>query len=429
MNVQKTTNTIDKVRELQRKLYLSATKSKKRKFHALYDKIYRMDILKQAWLNVKHNNGSAGIDDLTINEVERIGIDGILGDMSCKLKEGKYRPVAVKRVEIPKDNKGSMRPLGIPTVVDRIVQAAAKIVLEPIFEADFKESSYGFRPKKNAHNAIEAIRKACNNKGMWVLDADIKGYFNNINHDKLIKMIGMRINDRRILKLIQQWLKAGVLIDGEYLKTEIGSPQGGVISPLLANIYLHYLDVVWEKYYSKIGKLVKYADDFVIVCKNYKDVQHAQKAVEWVMNKLELTINKEKTKIVSLWEGKQGFDFLGYHHRMLRHTTREGREYYQLVQWISNKAKAKVQTKVKEFLARNTLYHSLEDAIEGLNRKIIGWRNYYGLSRWDKLNRLDRYIIMKLVMWFNQKRQERKRKDYYGLCSMFRKQGLVKLAI
>lgn len=205
--------------------------------------------------------------------------------MACKLKEGKYRPVAVKRVEIPKDNKGNMRPLGIPTVVDRIVQAATKIVLEPIFEADFKESSYGFRPKRNAHNAIEAILKACNNKGMWVLDADIKGYFNNINHDKLIKMIGMRINDRRILKLIEQWLKAGVMIEGEYLETEIGSPQGGVISP------------------------------------------------------------------------------------------------------------------------------------------------FYGLSRWDKLNRLDKYILMKLVMWFNQKRQERKRKDYYGLCSMFRKQGLVKLAI
>lgn len=429
MNVKKTNNTIDKVRQLQRKLYLSATKSKERKFHAVYDKIYRMDILKQAWQNVKHNGGSAGIDDITISKVESIGIDGILEEMACKLKEGKYRPVAVKRVEIPKDNKGNMRPLGIPTVVDRIVQAATKIVLEPIFEADFKESSYGFRPKRNAHNAIEAIRKACNNKGMWVLDADIKGYFNNINHDKLIKMIGMRINDRRILKLIEQWLKAGVMIEGEYLETEIGSPQGGVISPLLANIYLHYLDVVWEKYYSKIGKLVKYADDFVIVCKNYKDVQHAQKAVEWVMNKLELTINKEKTKIVSLWEGKQGFDFLGYHHRMLRHTTREGRRYYQLIQWISNKAKTKVQTKVKEFLARNTLYHSLEDAIEGLNRKIIGWRNYYGLSRWDKLNRLDKYILMKLVMWFNQKRQERKRKDYYGLCSMFRKQGLVKLAI
>ena len=166
MNVQKTNNTIDKVRQLQRKLYLSATKSEKRKFHAVYDKIHRMEILKQAWQNVKQNGGSAGIDDVTISAVETMGIDGVLEEIAYKLKEGKYRPVAVKRVEIPKDNKGNTRPLGIPTVIDRIVQAAAKIVLEPIYETDFKETSYGFRPKRSAHDAIEAIRKACNSRGL-----------------------------------------------------------------------------------------------------------------------------------------------------------------------------------------------------------------------------------------------------------------------
>lgn len=369
MNVQKTNNAKDKVRELQIKLYLSAKAKKTRRFHALYDKIYRIDILQKAWMKVKANKGSAGIDEVTIKEIEEKGVDSILKEIQEELKNGNYRPKPVLRVEIPKSN-GKMRPLGIPTVKDRIIQASTKIVVEPIFEADFKECSYGFRPKRNQHMALESIRKACNNKGTWVLDADIKGCFDNINHEKLMKLIERRISDKRMLKLINKWIKAGVMKDGMLETNEIGSPQGGVISPLLANIYLNYMDTIWEKHFSHLGKLIRFADDFVAVCKNYKAVKQARRAIEEIMRRLELTLSEEKTKTVSLWDGKAGFDFLGFHNRMIKHKNNRGYEYYQLKQWLSNKAKKNIQEKVRNYLSRNTYKFNLKDMIKGMNRKI-----------------------------------------------------------
>ena len=243
MNVQKTNYIIDKVQELQRKLYLSAKKSNNRMFHILYDKVYREDILQRAWKQVKTNGGSAGVDKVSLEQIEKHGVDKFLEEIKEDLLKGTYNPTPVKRVEITKDN-GKIRPLGIPIIKDRVIQAATKIVIEPIFEADFYDESYGFRPKRNAHQALESIRKTCNNKGNWVIDADIKGYFDNINHDKLIKLIELRISDKRIIKLIRKWLKSGVMKDGELSLTDVGSPQGGVISPLLANIYLNYMDYI-----------------------------------------------------------------------------------------------------------------------------------------------------------------------------------------
>lgn len=260
MNVQKTNNTIDKVRELQRKLYLTAKANKKRRFHALFDKIYRKDVLQRAWQQVKTNRGVGGVDGITIDDIVAYGEEKFLDEIATELKEGKYRPKPAMRVYIPKKD-GNKRPLGIPVIKDRVVQTAVKIVIEPVFEADFKESSYGFRPKRNAHMALDKIKDLTNQGHYWIFDADIKGYFDNINHEKLMKLIEMRICDRQMLKLIRKWLKAGVLEKGEHSEGKIGSPQGSVISPLLSNIYLNYMDTIWEKQYSGIGTLVRYADD------------------------------------------------------------------------------------------------------------------------------------------------------------------------
>lgn len=241
MNAGKANNTKGKVRELQRKLYLATKLNGRRKFHALYDKVYREDILEEAWKRVKFNGGAGGIDRVTIADVEEYGVEEFLLEIQQELLEGKYHPEPVRRTYIPK-GKTDKRPLGIPIIKDRVIQMAAKIVIEPIFEADFKDCSYGFRPKRNAHQALDRIRKDTANKGWWVVDADIKGYFNNINHEKLMLLVKQRISDRRIIKMVWKWLKAGIMEDGKFHSSNIGSPQGGVISPLLSNIYLHYLD-------------------------------------------------------------------------------------------------------------------------------------------------------------------------------------------
>lgn len=411
----KTNNSKEKVQQLQNKLYLTAKKCSTRRFHALYDKIYHMDVLMEAWKRVKENQGSSGIDGIRIEDIEAIGAEKYLGEIQKELVDGRYVPSPVKRAMIPKSD-GKQRPLGIPTVRDRIVQMATKIAIEPVFEADFKDCSYGFRPKRSAKQALEVVRKACNNKGYYIVDADIQAFFDNVNQEKLMKLVEQRISDRRILKLIRQWLKAGVLYGNILETTDLGTSQGSVISPLLANIYLNTLDRLWEKYGLTHGKLVRYADDSVIICKNKKSAIHAMELLKYIMGKLDLTLHPTKTKIVCMWDGKEGFDFLGLHHRRMVTETSKGATFKETFQYPSKKAMNKMKAAIRENVnSRYLLVASEEDLIKTMNPKITGWRNYYQTKTNNKwMQALDWYIICTFTRWYNKKHQRRNHMSKVG---------------
>ena len=422
----KTNNSKEKVRQLQNKLYLTAKKCQKRRFHALYDKVYRDDVLIEAWKRVKANKGSSGVDGIRIEDIEKMGIEKYLKELKKELIEGKYIPSPVKRVMIPKPD-GSERPLGIPTVRDRIVQMAAKIAIEPVFEADFRECSYGFRPKRSAKQALEVVRKACNNKGYYVVDADIEKFFDNVNQDNLMILIEQRISDRRILKLIKQWMRSGILYGSILTISELGTSQGSVISPLLANIYLNTLDRLWEKSGRTHGILVRYADDTVIICKNKKSVNHAQSLLQYIMGKLDLRLHPVKTKIVNMWDGTEGFDFLGLHHRRFLKINKKGNRYGETYQYPSKKAMKKMKRTVKESInQRYLLVKTEEELIKVLNPKITGWRNYYKTRNDRKWMRaIDWYILCTFCRWNNKKRQQtRKLKGLYATKIRLQEKGL-----
>lgn len=412
-------HSIEKSRQLQRNLYLAAKKDKQRRFHALYDRIFRLDILWRAWKEVRENKGSAGTDNITFEMIEEYGVEEYLLDIQEDLQNKKYRPKPVKRVYISKPD-GKQRPLGIPTIRDRIVQQACKIVIEPVFEANFLDNSYGFRPKRDAKQATEKVKKELY-KNWYVVDADIQGYFDNINHEILLGLLNRRISDRRVIKLCRQWLQAGVIENGKYYPTEKGSPQGGVISPLLANIYLHVLDSYWENH-KELGVIVRYADDAVIVCRTRTDAELAFEHLKRIMTKLKLTLNPQKTKIVDM--NKESFDFLGFCFQKFGKTKSGWKLPYMTP---SKKAMKKVKDAIRVITCRKSAYEGLVQKVEKLNPLIRGWRNYFQHGNSTKrFKQLDEFVWMKLWRRVYYRRKQKKYREHvlYGFRKWYATSGI-----
>lgn len=388
----------EKVRQLQRRLWAAAKRAPGRRFHALYDHIWRGDVLQEAWRRVRSNRGAAGVDGQSIRDVEQYGVDRFLEELGSELQAGKYRAQVVRRRYIPKAD-GRKRPLGIPTVRDRVAQMAAKLVLEPVFEADFLPCSYGFRPKRSATMALETLRKL-GAKGHYVLDADIRDYFGSIEHEKLLKLVALRISDRGMLKLLRQWLEVGVMNEGAVERTEAGTPQGGVISPLLSNIYLHVLDVLWTRHSGPMGTLVRYADDFVVLCRTKKDCEQAEARIKVILKRLGLELHPEKTRRVILFDGKEGFDFLGCHlHKRLsgRIWDQERKRRYFLHRWPSRRAMVRVRQRVKELTPRSRCHADMRTVIADLNPVLRGWGSYFRTGNAARqFEVLDSYVLGRL---------------------------------
>ena len=401
MNAQ-AKDTRDKARELQRALYRAAKASATRRFHALYDKVYREDILGRAWQEVKANKGSAGVDGQTISAIEERGVAEFLTELATELREGRYRPQVVRRVMIPKAD-GRERPLGIPTVRDRVVQAAAKLVLEPIFEADFRDSSYGFRPKRSAHQAGEQIRQAVNRGASWVIDADIEAFFDRIPQAKLVEVVEKRVSDRRLLQLLKGWLRVGVLEGGTVVPRDQGVSQGSPISPLLANVVLNELDKLWEDHSRHLGQLIRYCDDFVVLCRTEGQAQEGLRRVEEILAWLGLRLNSEKTRVVSVGDGREGFDFLGFHCQRVESWRWRGRKYLQ--RWPSCRAMQEARDRIKAITApRHRLPEPVGKLVEELNAFLRGWGNYFRVGNSArKFQQIDAYVRERLALWHSKK--------------------------
>ena len=402
----------ERVSILQEKLYQKAKQEREYKFYVLYDKMFIPYMLREAWKSVKSNHGSPGVDGMTIEKVEQYGVDIYLNELGEELRKQTYKPQAVKRVMIPKANGGE-RPLGIPTVRDRIAQTVCKMILEPIYEADFEESSYGFRPGRSSKDAMTAIKGHLKEGKSEVYDADLSKYFDTIPHDKLQIALKQRIADPRILKLINKWLKVPVYEDGKYKSgkdNHNGTPQGGVISPLLANVYFHLIDRIvnnTQSLFSKHGvRMVRYADDFVLMGKELpKEVIEKLKTL---LQRMGLMLNESKTRHIDA--RAVSFNFLGFTIRYDKDIKGRDFRYWNIVP--SKKSEQKIRDKVKDYLKTHGHYKAGDIAV-GLNSIIRGWLNYFSITgvsypAMSKRN-LRLYLSNSLYRYYNRKSQRKSR--------------------
>ncbi len=420
--------TPDKVRELQRKLCRKAKQDKGYRFYLLYDKVYRWDILSHAYRLVRANKGAAGVDGETFERIEEKegGVEGYLGQIQEELKGKVYKPMPVRRVYIAKSD-GSNRPLGIPTIRDRVVQMAVKMVIEPIFEADFEDNSYGFRPKRDAHQAMDDLSLQLRMGKRQVIDADISKYFDTIAHDKLLRLVARRVVDRNILRLIKLWLKAPVVEEGEdekkrYRGNDKGTPQGGVISPLLANIYLDVLDKVMKVQERAGARLIRYADDFVVPCRG--DGERVLRRVEAVLNGLGLSLNEEKTKVVDASKGR--FGFLGFTIEITK-SSRTGKTF-ALIQ-PSKKAVAQIRAEIKALTCRRTLGLPKEVVIRKLNEVVRGWVGYFYYGNCSRSLSMVKRFLEERVRIYLRRKQAKKNRGYrqYPTQFLYENLGLYKM--
>jgi len=400
----------ERVLTLREKLYQKAKQERGYKFYVLYDKMSVPYMLREAWKSVKANGGAPGVDKITIADVEQYGVETYLDELGEELRKQTYEPQAVKRAMIPKANGGE-RPLGIPTVRDRIAQTVCKTILEPIFEADFEESSYGFRPKRSSKDAITAIKENLKQGRTEVYDADLSKYFDTIPHDKLLITLKERISDPRILKLITKWLKVPVYEDGQYKsgkKNRTGTPQGGVISPLLANVYFHLIDKTVNNtrslFYKYGVKIVRYADDFVLMGGTLpKEIIEKLKEL---LNRMGLSLNETKTRQINAKQ--ESFDFLGFTIRYDKDIMGRNTRYWNIVP--SKKSEQKIRDKIKGFLKAHGHFKA-QDVAGGINMFMRGWLNYFEIKGVSypamSKRKLSFYLYESLNRYYNRKSQRK----------------------